>query len=109
MASFDGMSAQQRLLFDLFSSTPVIMPGRNRFEDRVAALLKDLPRLTEAEVVAAGERDGSCSVCYVPYLAILAEEETASAMDTPAQPLEHHGLTKLSKPWQCGHIFCRKE
>uniref|UniRef100_A0A8H7Y1X7 RING-type domain-containing protein n=1 Tax=Psilocybe cubensis TaxID=181762 RepID=A0A8H7Y1X7_PSICU len=53
--------------------------------------------------------DSSCPICMTPYLAILAEEETAHAMDSPAHPVEELGVTKLDRPWQCGHIFCRRE
>lgn len=44
-----------------------------------------------------------------PFLAILAEEETASVMDSPALFAGELGVTKLNKPWQCGHFFCRRE
>jgi hypothetical protein len=44
-----------------------------------------------------------------PFLAILAEEETASAMESPAFYSGELGVTRLSEPWQCGHIFCRRE
>ena len=40
-------------------------------------------------------------------LAIVAEEEMALAMDSPAHaPPEELGVTRLDG---CGHIFCRKE
>ena len=45
----------------------------------------------------------------MPYLTILTEEEMALAMDSPAHPSEELGVTKLSQPWQCGHLFCRRE
>ncbi|KAG5646607.1 hypothetical protein DXG03_002911 [Asterophora parasitica] len=51
----------------------------------------------------------ACPICFNPYLAILAEEEMAIAMDSPAHPVEYLGVTKLSRSWQCGHVFCRKE
>jgi len=41
------------------------------------------------------------------FLATLAEEELAYAMDSPAHPVEELGVTKLQKT--CGHIFCRKD
>lgn len=40
-------------------------------------------------------------------MAILAEEETASVMDSPAYASEEMGVTKLDQT--CGHAFCRKE
>jgi len=53
--------------------------------------------------------DSTCPICFTTYLAIIAEGELASVMDSPANPAEHHGVTKLSKPWQCGHMFCKRE
>jgi hypothetical protein len=50
-----------------------------------------------------------CPICFIPMLSILAEEETANALDSPAHPLEDLGVTKLAASWQCGHLFCRKE
>jgi hypothetical protein len=41
------------------------------------------------------------------FLASLAEEEMAQAMDSPAQPTEDLGVTRLIDT--CGHVFCRKE
>ena len=48
-----------------------------------------------------------CPICLTSLLVILAEEETASAMDSPAHPAEELGVTRLAET--CGHIFCRKE
>ncbi|KAG6919402.1 hypothetical protein DXG01_006285 [Tephrocybe rancida] len=42
-------------------------------------------------------------------MSIIAEEEIALAMDSPAHPIEELGITRLSKSWQCGHVFCRKD
>jgi len=42
-------------------------------------------------------------------LAIFAEEEMAGVMDSPAHPTEELGVTILSQPWQCGHVFCRRD
>ena len=50
-----------------------------------------------------------CPICYNTLLAILSEEETAIAMDSPAHPIEELGVTRLAADWQCGHIFCRRE
>lgn len=44
-----------------------------------------------------------------PFLAILAEEETASVMESPAFYSGELGVTRLGQPWQCGHLFCRRE
>jgi len=93
---------------------------------QIKNLVDSLPRVTEKQLVEGGEKgtqsaelvtvdlsflceDSFCPICFTPYLAILAEEETASAMDSPAHPTEHLGVTKLSQSWQCGHIFCRRE
>ena len=51
--------------------------------------------------------ESTCPICFVPFSTILAEHETAAAMESPAHPIEELGITKLSKT--CGHIFCRKE
>jgi len=51
--------------------------------------------------------DAVCPICYNTFLSILAEEETARAMDSPAHPVEELGVTKLERT--CGHLFCRKE
>ena len=48
-----------------------------------------------------------CPICLTSLHAILAEEETATAMDSPAHPVEELGVTRLVQT--CGHIFCRKE
>ena len=65
-------------------------------------LLRDMP--DEQWSVSA---DGTCPICLTSLLAILAEEETAIAMDSPAHPIEELGVTRLAQT--CGHIFCRKE
>jgi len=70
-------------------------------------LISELPSMSEQELAAAGELDSSCPICFVPFSAILAEHETAAAMDSPAHPTEELGITRLSKT--CGHIFCRKD
>jgi hypothetical protein len=88
-------------------------------------LFSELPRVTEADLTISdrhgkaplpGARplvtegrciDGVCPICFNSLLAILAEEETAHAMDSPAHAIEELGVTKLQKT--CGHIFCRKE
>jgi len=63
--------------------------------------------MTEQELAAAGELDSTCPICFISFSAILADHETAAAIDTPARPVEELGITKLSKT--CGHIFCRKD
>ncbi|KAF9247265.1 hypothetical protein BU15DRAFT_70092 [Melanogaster broomeanus] len=70
-------------------------------------LFSELPKVTEADLITSGHHDGVCPICFNTLLAILAEEETAHAMDSPAHPVEELGVTKLQKT--CGHIFCRRE
>lgn len=92
---------------------------------QIDELLSLLPHLTEKQVDRLGHKganlaypfhpdsphnaDSMCPICYTSFSAILAEEETALAMDSPAHPIEELGVTILDKPWQCSHIFCRKE
>jgi len=30
-------------------------------------------------------------------------------MESPAHPIDTIGVTRLSKSWQCGHMFCRRD
>ncbi|KAF9226513.1 hypothetical protein BS17DRAFT_814456 [Gyrodon lividus] len=91
----------------------VVSQFRLRTSDRrlshqqMQMLVTELPKLTEADLVASGHHDGVCPICFNTLLSILAEEETAHAMDSPAHPVEELGVTKLQKT--CGHIFCRKD
>jgi len=71
------------------------------------SVIKKLPRLTEADLERLGHRDSSCSICLNSFLASLAEEEVAYVMDSPAQPIEDLGVTRLFDT--CGHIFCRRD
>jgi Uri superfamily endonuclease len=48
-----------------------------------------------------------CPICFTQLLAVLAEEEMAVAMDSPAHPVDELGVTRLKDT--CGHLFCRKE
>ncbi|KAJ7700044.1 hypothetical protein B0H17DRAFT_1048345 [Mycena rosella] len=72
-------------------------------------LISGLPRLTERQVSDLGHDDSLCPICFTPFTAILAEEETALAMDSPAYPVDELGVTKLGETWQCGHLFCRRD
>lgn len=51
--------------------------------------------------------DSHCPICLNPLLTLLAEEELALALDSPAHPPEELGVTRLID--SCKHIFCRKE
>ncbi|KAF7332166.1 MFS sugar [Mycena kentingensis (nom. inval.)] len=85
-------------------------PAANQIpHERRLRLIEDLPRLTEDQVKDTQESDSLCPICYTPFLAILAEEETALAMDSPAHPADELGVTKLDQSWQCGHLFCRRD
>jgi len=65
--------------------------------------------MSENQLTDLGEKASSCPICFTPYLALIAEEEMALAMESPAHPMETIGVTKLSRPWQCGHMFCRRD
>ncbi|KAJ7179990.1 hypothetical protein C8R43DRAFT_384296 [Mycena crocata] len=85
-------------------------PGANQISpDQSRKLVSSLPRLTEEQVRDAGHHDSLCPICFTPFAAILAEEETALAMDSPAYPADQLGVTKLAETWQCGHLFCRRD
>ncbi|THV08601.1 hypothetical protein K435DRAFT_17260 [Dendrothele bispora CBS 962.96] len=72
-------------------------------------IISELPRIGESQLKALGHEDSVCPICFTSLLALLVEEETAQAMDSPAHPIEELGVTRLSQPWQCGHIFCRRD
>lgn len=76
-------------------------------DDQIEAIIERLPRLTEADLDRLGQRDSSCSICLNTFLACIAEEETAYVMDSPAQPVEVLGVTRLADT--CSHVFCRKD
>ena len=93
---------------------------------QIKAIIDKLPRLTEADLERSGHhgascqhdllirghpsyfgKDSSCSICLNTLLASIAEEEMAYVMDSPAQPVEDLGVTRLAGT--CEHVFCRKE
>ncbi|KAF7352821.1 RING-type domain-containing protein [Mycena venus] len=85
-------------------------PGANLSQSsRVGRSSTASPRLTEAEIRDQDHHDSLCPICFTPFAAILAEEETALAMDSPAYPADELGVTKLAASWQCGHLFCRRD
>ncbi|KIK98001.1 hypothetical protein PAXRUDRAFT_96049, partial [Paxillus rubicundulus Ve08.2h10] len=91
----------------------VVSQFRLRTSDRrlshqqMQKLFSELPKVTEADLIASDRHDGVCPICFNTLLAILAEEETAHVMDSPTHPVEELGVTKLQNT--CGHIFCRKD
>jgi len=72
-------------------------------------LLESLPRLTRHDLVQHKQEDSLCPICLNLFKVILEEEQIATAMDSPAYPIEDLGVTMLSQTWQCGHIFCRRD
>jgi len=76
-------------------------------DGQIDSIIEKLPRLTEADLERLGQRDATCPICLNTFLAALAEEEIAYAMDSPAQPLEERGVTRLAET--CEHAFCRKD
>ncbi|KAF5387816.1 hypothetical protein D9615_000376 [Tricholomella constricta] len=95
----------QRLRDEVMTS----LPANQLNHSQIQSLLENLPRLTGQELTDLGHKDSLCPICLNPYLAILAEEEMALAMDSPAHPVEKLGVARLSQPWQCGHVFCRRD
>ncbi|KAF8913860.1 hypothetical protein CPB84DRAFT_1757751 [Gymnopilus junonius] len=95
-----------RQMLDLLA---VSMPGGLLSQSQIQKLLDDLPRIEEKKLLELGEKDSFCPICYTPYFTILTEEEMALALDSPAHPVEELGVTKLAQPWQCGHMFCRRD
>ncbi|KAF9569069.1 hypothetical protein CPC08DRAFT_702183 [Agrocybe pediades] len=94
---------------ELINSLREQVPAGRLSSSQIQKLISDLPRLEEKKVIELGERDNFCPICFTPYLTILTEEEMALALDSPAHPPEELGVTKLSQPWQCGHMFCRRD
>jgi len=85
-------------------------PGSNLLSHQeMQQITRNLPTLTEEQIVALGHKDSVCPICFTSLLALIAEEETAIAMDSPAHPTEELGVTRLAQTWQCGHIFCRRD
>jgi len=84
-------------------------PGANLSPEQSRSLIDVLPRLTEGQIRDLGHHDSLCPICFTPFTALLAEEETALAMDSPAYPADELGVTKLAASWQCGHLFCRRD
>lgn len=83
--------------------------GRFRLptDKRTQELIASLPKISETELKDLGHSESVCPICLNTFLAILAEEETALVMDSPAHPVEELGVTRLHET--CGHMFCRRE
>jgi len=100
-------------LLDLLMGGQAGPPSRRQ---EIQELLGSFPRLSEADLIKLGhgDNDTTCPICITPLPAILAEEEMAVAMESPAHPFEELGVTRL---WiesreegqrGCGHLFCRR-
>ncbi|KAG7449322.1 uncharacterized protein BT62DRAFT_677601 [Guyanagaster necrorhizus] len=83
--------------------------GHQLSQSQIQDLVYNLPRLTEKQVTDLGHKDSMCPICLTPFSTLLAEEEMAIAMDSPALPIEELGVARLSQEWQCGHLFCRRD
>ncbi|TFK43572.1 hypothetical protein BDQ12DRAFT_675192 [Crucibulum laeve] len=105
MLNLHEMEAAHDFLTELLQS----MPAGKLNPSQIRLLLQDLPKLTENQVIDLGHKESPCPICFTSYLALLSEEETALAMDSPAHPAEELGVTRLSQAWQCGHLFCRRD
>ncbi|KAH9977756.1 hypothetical protein BGW80DRAFT_1284056 [Lactifluus volemus] len=76
-------------------------------DEQIQSITETLPHLTESDLENLGHRDSSCTICMNTFLASLAEEEIAKVMESPAQPAELCGVTRLVDT--CEHLFCRKD
>ncbi|KAG1820230.1 uncharacterized protein BJ212DRAFT_1338810 [Suillus subaureus] len=74
---------------------------------RIQELITSLPKISETELKDLGHSESVCPICFNTFLAILAEEEMALVMDSPAHPVEELGVTRLHET--CGHMFCRRD
>ncbi|KAL4075889.1 hypothetical protein J3A83DRAFT_4370112 [Scleroderma citrinum] len=92
---------------DLVSQFRLRTSNRRLSHQQMQILFDGLPAITEADLTEDHKLDAVCPICYNTLVAILAEEETAKAMDSPTHPIEEMGVTKLQKT--CGHLFCRKD
>lgn len=92
---------------DLVSQFRLRTSDRRLSHQQMQNFFRELPSITEAELIADGKHDAACPICFNAFVAVLAEEETARAMDSPAHPVEELGVTRLQKT--CGHLFCRKD
>jgi len=86
--------------FSLLAPPPIV-------DDARQGIIEGLPTLNENDLANLNEKDSNCPICYNTFLAILAEEEMASVMDSPAAPSWMLGVTRLADT--CGHVFCRKD
>ncbi|KAF8915914.1 hypothetical protein CPB85DRAFT_1292391 [Mucidula mucida] len=76
-----------------------LVPGNSNHltSTQIQDLVDSLPRLTEKQVIELGQKDAICPICLTPLMALLAEEEMAIAMDSPAHPIEELGVARLAQ------------
>ncbi|KAG1806854.1 uncharacterized protein HD556DRAFT_1324613 [Suillus plorans] len=86
-----------------------MLEGRSHLPShkRIQELITSLPKISETELKDLGHSESVCPICFNTFLAVLAEEEMALVMDSPAHPIEELGVTRLHDT--CGHIFCRRD
>ncbi|EJD01147.1 uncharacterized protein FOMMEDRAFT_169321 [Fomitiporia mediterranea MF3/22] len=84
-----------------------MLAGFTGLEPQRREFIEKLPALTESDLTALNQHDSSCPICLTPFLAVLASEEMALAMDSPATSTDDLGVTRLTET--CGHVFCRKD
>ncbi|EIN10924.1 hypothetical protein PUNSTDRAFT_43667 [Punctularia strigosozonata HHB-11173 SS5] len=65
-----------------------------------------LPAVNEAQLRRLEQLDSSCPICLIPFSAVIAEEETASAMESPAYADQDMGVTRLKNvvEGEAGHL-----
>jgi len=105
-AAIDGDGVRDIILEFLTSGG---LTGGQLSRQEMDQIISKLPRLSEQQVVALGHKESVCPICFISLMDLLAEEETAIAMDSPAHPVEELGVTRLAEPHQCNHLFCRRD
>jgi len=103
-------------LMDLLMGSPMGPLSGVLGREQIQELLSNLPRLTEDDLakLGHGNKDATCPICITPLPAIIAEEEMALVMESPAHAFEEMGVTRLwiesrdQSDKGCGHLFCRR-
>ena len=104
--SIDFLSSEgHNQLLALLRDGGLLAPESRLRPEQVNRITDSLQSIGEADI--ATDRDALCPICLNTLLSVLAEEETARALDSPAHPIEECGIVKLRET--CGHIFCRRD